>query len=194
MASIPLTTMSISWPELHLLREHGRLGSVLPTCPSSTLLSAATLRCAARDVFPQLAPVPNVVMPNPHPPIYALRFCPAAPLRQVLAVANEDGSLALQDTALPGRPDGAAMTGHIGGHRAHTNACFDVAWPRDDACRMASVSADKTCKLWDLSQGGFRCRRVFRGHDQSVKAVDFSPVSRDVLATGEENLNDKILS
>ena len=82
--------------------------------------------------------------------------------------------------------------GKMSGHRAHLNACFDVCWPGGDASRLASASADLSCRLWDLSSGRFRMEAEFKGHTRSVNAVDFAPGSDYIVATGE-TLKERIL-
>ena len=178
----------MDWLRFPLERELGRVATSSSSSSSSRtsrLLLSSNLRCLARDEFRSIGPVPNELHPNPFPPTYAMRFCPSA--GEVLGMANEDGCVALQDTRAGARGDGREL-GLMRGFRAHANACFDLAWPRQDAARMVTVSADQTCRAWSLGEGRFRCERIFRGHFRSVKAVEFTPSSRDVFVTGATDL------
>jgi denticleless len=54
--------------------------------------------------------------------LYACKFSPSPGCEHILALANEDGKIALQNTNLVGnsRP--------IHGFQAHANAVFDLCW------------------------------------------------------------------
>ena len=52
-----------------------------------------------------VTPNPEAIDFNPEPPIFACHFCPLKGLEQILALANEDGNIALQDTTKKGQPN-----------------------------------------------------------------------------------------
>ena len=62
----------------------------------------------------------------------------------------------------------------------HTGAVFEVKYSRDGRL-MASASLDYTARLWDPATG--RPLRAFRGHDNAVVGVAFSPTDATRLAT-----------
>ena len=53
-----------------------------------------------------------------------------------------------------------------------------------DGKTLASGGADKTVRLWDAASG--EQRRVLRGHDAGVYAVDFSPDGALVASSGRD--------
>jgi len=55
------------------------------------------LKCYHNDVYRGITPNVNAPDYNPEPPVFACRFCTTPSYEQVLALANEDGKIALQD-------------------------------------------------------------------------------------------------
>lgn len=56
------------------------------------------LKCYHDDVYHGITPNINARDFNPEPPVFACRFCTTPGYEEILALANEDGSIALQDT------------------------------------------------------------------------------------------------
>ena len=58
---------------------------------------------------------------------------------------------------------------------------------RINSSKLATVSGDQRVRLWDLSNPDeFRLVQEFRGHEKSIKAIEFQPGSDDVFATGKK--------
>lgn len=58
------------------------------------------LKCYCDDVYRGITPNVNAPDYNPEPPVFACRFCTTPGYEEVLALANEDGKIALQDTKI----------------------------------------------------------------------------------------------
>lgn len=56
------------------------------------------LRCYKDDVYKGITPNTDALDFNPEPPVFACRFCTTKGYEQIIALANEDGKIALQDT------------------------------------------------------------------------------------------------
>lgn len=56
------------------------------------------LKCYQDDVYRGITPNTDALDFNPEPPVFACRFCTTQGYEQILALANEDGKIALQDT------------------------------------------------------------------------------------------------
>lgn len=88
----------------------------------------------------------------------------------VVAIANEDGKIALQDTNIvgKGRP--------VLGFQAHENAIFDLCWA-PTSHQIITGSGDQTSILLDITSSCITPVSVFRGHTASIKSVDFAPTN-----------------
>ncbi|XP_069681957.1 protein lethal(2)denticleless isoform X2 [Periplaneta americana] len=115
-------------------------------------------------------------------PVFACNFCRKENYQHWLALANEDGLIAVQDTSIRSK---RSQSGDIyaEGTQAHHNAIFDLAWMEDEL-KLVSVSGDHTAVLWDVSVSPFRELQRFKGHTRSVKTVAFRPQDKAVFATG----------
>jgi len=58
------------------------------------------LKCHYDDVYHGITPNPNAADYNPEPPVFACRFCTTPGYEEILALANEDGKVAFQDTKI----------------------------------------------------------------------------------------------
>lgn len=82
---------------------------------------------------------------------------------------------------------GGAPTMTLEGHDSHVKG---VAFS-PDGHHLATVSADTTLKLWDISRQHPQLIRVFEGHTSSVEAVAFSPDGR-LIVTGSADTTVRI--
>jgi len=97
---------------------------------------------------------------------------------------------------LPGAAGAAAAAGGAGSSSAgkgkkgagsaatkgHSDAVMGLAWNKTHRQLLASSSADKTVKLWDLDAGG-RVLQTFAHHRGKVQAVAWNPVEATILAS-----------
>jgi eukaryotic-like serine/threonine-protein kinase len=102
-----------------------------------------------------------------------------SPDGQVIATADNDGSVTLWDAAR------GEMIRRLGGHR---RLVTQVAFSPDGR-RIASASWDQTAKVWDVATG--RNVVTLRGHMRSVLCIGFNP-DGSRLATGSEDQTVKI--
>ena len=58
------------------------------------------LKCYCNDVYYGITPSINTVYYNCGPPVFACRFCTTPGYEEILALANEDGKVAFQDTKI----------------------------------------------------------------------------------------------
>nr|CAD7574646.1 unnamed protein product [Timema californicum] len=145
------------------------------------------MKCYSYDEFTGLSTATNEeqVEPNSPPsPVFAAKFCNLPGFQHFVALADEDGRVALQDT----RPDvGFATKTKVMGSQAHLNAIFDLAW-MDGEMKLVTVSGDHRAILWDLAEGLLPLT-MFLGHTRSVKTVAFRPDDKAVFATGGRDGN-----
>ena len=140
--------------------------------------------CCRRDErFSSIAPDLTAAHINPEPPLYSVKFCPVSGHHHLLALANEDGRIAVQDTSRVS-PSQDAMPGLS----CHDNAIFDLAWSRVTASSLVTVSGDQKVRVWDLGQADtLRQLREFSGHSRSVKCVEWRPGGGSQFATGSRD-------
>jgi len=65
---------------------------------------------------------------------------------------------------------------------AHTDAVMALSWNELQQHLLASASADKTIKVWDLSTR--QCVKTFTHHTDKVQSVVWNPVEPTVLLSG----------
>ncbi|XP_075974413.1 WD40 domain-containing protein denticleless [Anticarsia gemmatalis] len=111
------------------------------------------------------------------PPIFACRFSEAPGYEHILALANEDGRVAIQDTS------NLTTASTLEGFQCHNNAVFDLAW-MPQHMNFVTVSGDHTACLWDVAEGAPKRVLVFSSHTRSVKTAVFRPTEPSVFATG----------
>ncbi|XP_013108631.2 protein lethal(2)denticleless isoform X1 [Stomoxys calcitrans] len=117
---------------------------------------------------------------NPEPPIFAAKFANCDGYRHMLAIANEDGKIALQDTTQRNyEPEEKALTAP----QCHYNAVFDLEWSPGQM-RFISASGDHTARLWEVTNSEILAVRHFVGHTRSVKTAAFRKNDSSVFATG----------
>ncbi|XP_028041945.1 LOW QUALITY PROTEIN: protein lethal(2)denticleless [Bombyx mandarina] len=111
------------------------------------------------------------------PPIFACRFAETSGYEHILALANEDGKVAIQDTSTQ------KTASRLEAFQCHNNAVFDLAWmPKN--MNFITVSGDHTACLWDAAEGSPKRVLVFSSHTKSVKIAVFRPMEPSVFATG----------
>ncbi|XP_065368682.1 protein lethal(2)denticleless [Calliphora vicina] len=117
---------------------------------------------------------------NPEPPIFAAKFANCEGYRHMLAIANEDGKIALQDTTQRNyEPEEKSLTAP----QCHYNAVFDLEWAPGQM-RFVSASGDHTARLWEVTNSEIIGVRPFVGHTRSVKTAAFRKNDSSVFATG----------
>ncbi|XP_044010229.1 protein lethal(2)denticleless-like [Aphidius gifuensis] len=139
------------------------------------------LKCHRDNIYHGITPNTEAADFNPKipkPPVFACKFSTTEKYGHILALANEDGKIALQDTSTKGLPNQA-----LDGHQAHCNAIFDVAWMPGEL-KLVTASGDQTARLWDVSNSDFKEIGVFSSHERSVKTAVFRPEDKAVFATG----------
>ncbi|KAG4073230.1 hypothetical protein HA402_008576 [Bradysia odoriphaga] len=139
------------------------------------------LRVHESDQWKGIAPPPIAYDFNPEPPIFSSKFANFGQNKHILAISNEEGMIALQDTNLKkSAPESEKM---LIGQQCHNNAIFDLEWMPGDM-KFVSASGDHSAKLWDVRDSNFVESRVFKGHSRSVKTAAFRKTDSAVFATG----------
>lgn len=118
---------------------------------------------------------------NPEPPIFACRFAETAGYEHVLALANEDGRVAIQDTAITNNNHDNNIP--FEGFQCHNNAVFDLAW-MPGQMKFVTVSGDHSACLWDIVENLPTKVQAFSSHTRSVKTAVFRPSDPSTFATG----------
>ncbi|XP_076297342.1 WD40 domain-containing protein denticleless [Lasioglossum baleicum] len=136
------------------------------------------LKCYQNDVYRGITPNANEIDYNPESPVFACRFCTTEGYEEILALANEDGEIAIQNTNAQ-----AACDRPLGKTQAHYNAIFDVAWMPGEL-KLVTASGDHTARLWDVSGSEIRQVDYFHGHTRSLKTAVFRYQDQAVFATG----------
>ncbi|XP_055312399.1 protein lethal(2)denticleless [Sitodiplosis mosellana] len=132
------------------------------------------------DCWRGIAPSEVHIDYNPTPPIFAAKFANCSNHRNIIAIANEDGKVAIQNTDLPNdNPEEQPLIGN----QCHNNAVFDVEWVPGQM-QLVSASGDHTTSLWQLRESRFELIRTFNGHSRSVKTVAFRRTDPACFATG----------
>lgn len=117
---------------------------------------------------------------NPEPPIFSAKFANCENYRHILAIANEDGKIALQDTTIRNTDSEERA---LSAPQCHFNAVFDLEWAPGEM-KFVSASGDHTARLWEVTGSDIRESRSFNGHIRSVKTAAFRKRDSTVFATG----------
>ncbi|XP_064541755.1 protein lethal(2)denticleless [Drosophila montana] len=137
--------------------------------------------CVSRqDSWRGIAPANYSPDFNPEPPIFSAKFANCDGYRHILAIANEDGKIALQDTTERNQePEEQSLSAP----QCHFNAVFDLEWAPGQM-RFVSASGDHTARLWEVAGSGIRGLNSYVGHTRSVKTAAFKRTDPAVFATG----------
>ncbi|KAL7052113.1 hypothetical protein ACKWTF_004768 [Chironomus riparius] len=122
---------------------------------------------------------------NSDPPIFAAKFATLENYNHILAIANEDGRIALQNTFVKKTINEELS---LEGDQCHFNAVFDIAW-MPHHLKLISASGDHTARLWDVSTSKLTSIREFNGHSRSVKVATFPKNNCNMFATGGRDGN-----
>ncbi|KAK1126432.1 hypothetical protein K0M31_005069 [Melipona bicolor] len=133
------------------------------------------LKCYGNDIYGGIITELDF---NREPPIFACRFCTTKGYEQIIALANEEGRVALQDINSQ-----YACYEPLQGTQAHRNAIFDVAWMPGEL-KLVTASGDHTAKLWDICGSEIKQINCFHAHTRSVKTAVFRYQDQAVFATG----------
>lgn len=131
------------------------------------------LRCTRDDDYKEILPSPESSSDGQNTPIFACKFAQKEGSKHLLALANEDGRVAIHNTDTKERF----------GQQAHYNAIFDLAWMFQQM-KIVTVSGDHTARLFDVSNCDMRNERIFSAHTRSVKTVATRQNDYSVFATG----------
>ncbi|XP_055904834.1 protein lethal(2)denticleless [Eupeodes corollae] len=117
---------------------------------------------------------------NPEPPLFSAKFANCENYKHILAIANEDGKIALQDTTIRNTD---CEEKALNAPQCHFNAVFDLEWSPGEM-KFVSASGDHTARLWEVAGPDIRECRSFNGHTRSVKTAAFRKRDSSVFATG----------
>ncbi|KAI4463386.1 lethal 2 denticleless protein retinoic acid-regulated nuclear matrix-associated protein [Holotrichia oblita] len=134
------------------------------------------LRCIDTEEFKHIYPDEDSEF---YSPIFACKFAQKKGQEHILALANEDGKMAIHNTM---------VTKPRVGKQIHHNAIFDLAWMFNQM-KIVTVSGDHTARLVDVSESELREERMFSGHTRSVKTLAIKQNDSSVFATGSRDGN-----
>ncbi|XP_008548924.1 protein lethal(2)denticleless [Microplitis demolitor] len=143
------------------------------------------LKCYYCDVYRGVSVNPD----NHHdftrdPLIFACKFSTSAGWEDTLALASEDGRIALQDTTVKSEEPHLSMEGTT----AHYNAIFDINWMPGEM-KLITASGDHSIKLWDVDEEKITLLNTFNCHDRCVKTAIFRPEDKSVFVSGARDGN-----
>ncbi|KAE8795612.1 denticleless protein [Hordeum vulgare] len=119
---------------------------------------------------------------------FAVSFCKAPQISRLLAVADEDGYVALYDTRrrLPSRSSSTEKSAEtrLSDWVAHNNAIFDVCWIKEGS-QLLTASGDQTVKIWSVENK--KCLGVLSGHTGSVKSLSCHSSNPDLIVSGSRD-------
>ncbi|KAM9840606.1 denticleless protein homolog [Aulostomus maculatus] len=112
-------------------------------------------------------------------PPFGLAFSSVREMRDVLAVANEEGIVRIYNTESRRDP-------LLREWLAHENAVFDIAWVPGES-QLVTAAGDQMAKMWDVKSREHL--GSFKGHLCSLKSVAFNPEEKAVFCTGARDGN-----
>ncbi|XP_031477958.1 uncharacterized protein LOC116249011 [Nymphaea colorata] len=123
----------------------------------------------------------------PSPPL-ALSFGKTLRSGHLLAVADEDGFIALYDTRRPlpssRFPIEQPVEAKVSEWSAHSNAVFNTCWAKEDSVLM-TASGDQTIRAWNVETT--QLLDVMWGHSGSIKTLCSHPLNPDLLVSGSRD-------
>nr|CAH0108023.1 unnamed protein product [Daphnia galeata] len=141
-------------------------------------MESQQLQCHRDDEYPGIFSTSNSAPSSDL--LYACKFAQSPGFEHIVALANEDGKIAFQDTNVVGK----ARPVH--GTQAHENAIFDLCWA-PTSWQIITASGDQTSILFDIGSSSITPISIFRGHTASIKSVDFSPTNSSLFASGSRD-------
>ncbi|KAI9209660.1 WD40-repeat-containing domain protein [Polychytrium aggregatum] len=124
----------------------------------------------------------QIIMTQPQPlPVFASDYCHLANNGNYIALAGEEGTIAIIDTSKDNQWE---LVNGRAQWSAHDNSIFELKWSPNDHL-IASVCGDQTTKIWDVETQTEICSLI--GHEFSVKSVSFNPRNPDVLVTASRD-------
>lgn len=110
---------------------------------------------------------------------------PSLVLRAAPGAAGKPGSAAAIGKKAAKAASASAASSAAGSSVGHSDAVMGLAWNRAHRHLLASCSADKTVKVWDLdgSSGSGTVLHTYAHHKGKVQAVAWNPVETSVLAS-----------
>ncbi|CAH8274247.1 unnamed protein product [Arabidopsis lyrata] len=104
-----------------------------------------------------------------------------------VAIGSMDSSKEIWDLDLVNEVLPCVQLGRIAGQTSdcHTDPVIDLAWNKEFRNIVASASADKKVKVWDVATG--KCKVTMEHHEEKVKAVAWNHYAPEVLLSGSSD-------
>eukprot|EP00761_Pharyngomonas_kirbyi_P013919 gb/GECH01013949.1/.p1 GENE.gb/GECH01013949.1/~~gb/GECH01013949.1/.p1 ORF type:complete len:547 (+),score=121.73 gb/GECH01013949.1/:1-1641(+) len=109
-----------------------------------------------------------------------------------LASGSDDGFICVWDISETSEGHGGKVK-PIYTFSEHNDVVEDVCFHKHHESVLASVSDDKSMKIWDLRNGAKgQASHTIQAHDAEVNSVDFAPFNEYLFATGAADNNVKL--
>ncbi|XP_065082099.1 protein lethal(2)denticleless-like [Ochlerotatus camptorhynchus] len=158
-------------------RQHGNGFSAL----NDTALTR--LSVGEQDSWDGITPAPSLPNFNPLWPISAAKFAKCKGKEHILAIANDCGQIALLNTNLRTNNRGGERPLVLEGKQCHRSGVFDIDW-MPGSMNLVSASADRSARLFAVTESSLELIRTYNDHSQAVKTVAFRRTDPAVFATG----------